>query len=404
MKSDTFQNFILKWRPTAIIGIYLCLEFFFRLPALTELNDWCTTPFTFNYSFGLHSRYLIGSIFQLLLSPISLKRLYFFVALSILILIALYAYYMGTTLHKVNDEEKFGTAYAIVLLLASPASIAFLFYWGNFGRMDLYLLILTFVSLLCLEHKFLKNCVPLLVGIGMAIHQVFAFTYCGVILGALFYDLYQTKYSRSSIVRFALSLMIAGSFFVYFQFFASTLAFDNASEVVSYLNSQSNIPVNEKMITYEYFKDISDHIETFVMPGFKERLRLGLVTLLLISPIGIFTGLFWIEMIKSTTWRLGYLCLALIPLTSLPAFMLTIDWGRWFGAIIISSFMMIFYLIRANNTSALSFFRTLSFHIKKTPTIALLLLLYFTMLNKFGAAAILDSASALITKISWLLS
>jgi hypothetical protein len=378
-----------------IIAFLLFLSLFHRLPEMTQLNDWCTTPYTFDYSYGFHSRLLMGTLFKLLLSPISLKRLYLFILASLVILVVLFSVFFSSAIARSNDKSRIGIGYWTLLLMASPASIAFLFYWGNYGRFDLYLLGVMFTALLLVDKKYFNNLVPLLLGIGMAIHQVFIFTYCAVIIGALFYESYRHAYSKASVIRLLCGILITLIAFFYFQFATTPLAFETAKDVVSHMNTLSNIPVNEKMIDYEYFRSISEHLDAFVKIGLKDRMAMGGIVIVLMSPLIVLYLRFWRHLYKSS-WRFGFVCLSLLPLASLPAFILTIDWGRWFAAVILASFSLIAYLFKRQEPLAVTFFEGLTIRIKKSPYIYVALLAYMMFLNKFEAAAILSFASKIL--------
>jgi hypothetical protein len=375
---------------TSGIVLLLIMEFFARIPDANSLNDWCTTPYAFNYHFGLHSRFLMGSIFKWLLSPISLHRLYLFILLSTLILIGLFAYFYGKVIASSSDNTSLGITYWTILLMASPASIAFLFYWGNYGRMDLYLIGILLIALLLADKKPFNHLVPLLLFIGMAVHQVFLFTYAAVILGALLYECYRSQFQKSDVIRLIIGVFITVLSFLYFQFGTSPLEYEHAADVVNALHQQSNIPVNEKMIDYEYFRALSEHMDAFVIVGLKDRVIRGMIVMLLLSPINILIWRFWHSAFKIHP---AYRLLSLTPLAIIPAFILTIDWGRWFAAVYIAAFSLIAYLFKRKDPVALAYFENLSDWVKKRPLTALGLLLYMTALNKFEAAAILTFAT-----------
>jgi hypothetical protein len=236
----------------------------------------------------------------------------------------------------------------------------------------------------------LNNLLPLLILGGMAVHQVFIFTYCAVILGAQLYECYRSQFNRSDMIRLILGLTITVIAFLYFQFGTAPLPFDSASQVMHYFNGLSNLPVNEKMIDYEYFRAFSEHFDAFVKPGLFDRMIRGFIVLLLMMPMNYFVWHFWKTAVKK---HFIYVPLCLIPLASLPAFALTIDWGRWFAAVYLSAFTFIAYLYRRGDSVAVQFFTQMAQWVQKRPMAAFGIILYFTALNKFEAAAILTFAT-----------
>jgi hypothetical protein len=191
-------------------------------------------------------------------------------------------------------------------------------------------------------------------------------------------------------IRLILGLTITVIAFLYFQFGTAPLPFDSASQVMHYFNGLSNLPVNEKMIDYEYFRAFSEHFDAFVKPGLFDRMIRGFIVLLLMMPMNYFVWHFWKTAVKK---HFIYVPLCLIPLASLPAFALTIDWGRWFAAVYLSAFTFIAYLYRRGDSVAVQFFTQMAQWVQKRPMAAFGIILYFTALNKFEAAAILTFAT-----------
>ena len=259
-----------------------------KLPLIHQLNDWCTTPFVFTYKYGIESRFLIGSLFNILLSPISIKRLYFFVIISILFLILLFSLFVGKLIRSTDPQYRIGVLLLIGIFLASPFSFSFLFYWGNFGRLDLYLIIVTLIALLSITLPKLRFLIPFLLLLGMATHQVFIFTYAFIIIGALFFELMTSEYNNKIMILFTLSISITCISFIYFQFLTPDIGFQSTSDLYTHLISKSNIPVNQKMLEYEYFKNIQDHIAEFVVNGLYLRMLTGVLIMVLLSPIIIY--------------------------------------------------------------------------------------------------------------------
>jgi hypothetical protein len=385
------NNLISRFKYECVIFIAFMISMLYRLPAIGELNPFCTSPYVMNYSLGVHSRLFIGSVFEVLFSPISVNRLYYFIIFSNTMLALVGAIFLGYVIRSTSEGARFGLTAAVALLIASPAAPGFLFYWGNFGRMDVYLLATMWLSLLIMPSGRFRWIVILLMPIAMATHQVFLFTYCPAVVGAFFYEAYRRK-SRGTWVGFILMcLMICGSF-LFFQFYHAPLAFDNANDMTYALQARSDIPVDLRMIESEYFKNIGNHIDIFVKVGLSDRITRGAIVVLLMLPlVALYIG-FWIKCIRRGGQPLLWILLSILPLASLPAFLLTIDWGRWFAALTLSSFSLIFYLTARRERIPSDFFTRFGARVKRHPLLVIALMIYFISLGKFEAANILTRA------------
>ncbi|MBF4694513.1 hypothetical protein [Fusibacter ferrireducens] len=392
--------FLKKWGQKLYIECLIIFVFLSdlaaRIPSIDQLNDWCTTPYVFTYQYGIHSRYLVGSLFNLLLNPISIKRLYFFILLSIIILIILFAYFLGQILRRAQSEYRTAALIFMALFWASPFSISFLFYWGNYGRLDLYLLISALLSLILIPVPKWRWFTPALLLIGMATHQVFIFTYCFIILGALFIEAVEKHFDLKSSLLLTVSLVVTSASFLYFQFYSSATDFINAEAVLKHFSAKSNIPVNQKMIEFEYFKTITDHLSEFVANGLWDRIYSGITILILLSPVIILLFKLWQVLYEKATCKWGYALLMCIPFTSMPAFMLTIDWGRWFSAVFITQFCLFFYMLYRKHSGAIYAFKKLQSFILKNRVLTVCLILYLTTLGKFEAAGLLTYANRIV--------
>ncbi len=385
------NNLISRFKYECVIFIAFMISMLYRLPAVDELNPFCTSPFVMNYSLGVHSRLFIGSVFEVLFSPISLNRLYYFIIFSNIIMALLGALFLGHVIRKTKNRARLGIIAVVALLICSPAAPGFLFYWGNFGRMDVYLLGVMWLSLLLIPNRHLRWLVLVLMPVAMATHQVFLFTYCPVVVGAFFYEAYRRKTLGTWTVFTLMCLMICGSF-LFFQFHHAPLPFESANDMTYALQARSDIPVDLRMVESEYFKNIGNHIDIFVKVGLTDRVIRGALVVVLMLPLVVLYVAFWIKCIRRADQPLLWLLLSILPAASLPAFLLTIDWGRWFAALTLSSLSLMFYLTARREPVATDFFSQLTTKVRKHPLVFIILLIYFTSLGKFEAANILTRA------------
>ena len=131
-----------------IIFLFLILTFILSIPK--ELHGWTTAWYAMDYSFGLDSRLLIGSLLRLVYPDfIDVQVVNLFVIISTILLLILLSYVLGYAIKNAGKETyKKGLLYIVILYLICPGSPAYLWSMENYGRLDLYLLIFTAVSII----------------------------------------------------------------------------------------------------------------------------------------------------------------------------------------------------------------------------------------------------------------
>jgi len=315
---------------------------------------------------------------------------------------ALVAWLLGKVIRRADDMQTMGMG-LVVLYLASPASISFLFHPKNYGRFDAFLIIFTLLSLVIVNKAVLKWLLPLLCLVSMATHEVYLFTYMPIVAISLLHELSRSHFLKKNILLCTVFCVMIVSSFLYFQFFTPHLGFNNAKEMVSYLSLKTDIPINTDMIKSEYFSTISEHWNLYGMFSAEHwllRLGKGIGCLILLSPLlGIFIFI-WKEAIKITAdkYSRSILILCLVaPFATLPAFVLALDWGRWFAAIIITQFCLVFYFMYAKNPEILTQLQRVEIYFKRHGYLYLFLIIYLLCLGGFSPETlnILDSVGAI---------
>ena len=397
MKINKYLN---NYKYELIILLLLIFELVMYIPKSNGMFDWCTTPYLFSYKYGLKSKFLIGSIIDIIHPYLSYRVVYYLILLSLLFIILLVSIYFGKIIRISEQNQKKGMIILAAVYLASPASISYLFYWGNYGRLDTYLLALVLITVYIITKKpKLLFIVPIICIIGIAIHQVFIFTYFIPILCFLLYDTYENSFSKKNVAILILSIIFTLISFIYFQFFTPELQYASSSEFVDILSQKTSAPISKDMIELEYFTSIKDQITDVVMPNLFRRILKGILILVLLMPVIIILAIIWKKAIKYTTdKKLKMVLYAMIisPLAILPALMLTVDWGRWFAAALIVQFCYIFYLYYRKCKPMLHSLLLFNELLEKWHYIPCFLLIYLSYLGKFEAANQLEIVNRII--------
>lgn len=333
------------------IFIYLLIDFLLHTPVVLDVDVWNTTSYGITYSMvGFNSRALVGTILSFFSIGKYILSVYLFVISSELILIILTSILLGRLIHQAKDLIKYTTIILIILFIASPANITFLFHKYNFATLDLYLLIWTLISIILLESKRLKYLVPIISFICIATHQMYVFTYFTITLVALIIKINQSKQRKAYIGILVGYLLVTVLAFSYFQFFKPSLQIGNPLDAYHYLQARTTYPISHEMIETEYYHDIAYHIDVYVMKDLAKRICIGLIIIILTSPLSIIIYCLLSKayiVCKCKSEKLLLLLVMLIPVFHLPLFILTIDWGRWFASIFICLFGSVFYLIHS---------------------------------------------------------
>ena len=156
------------------------------------------------------------------------------------------------------------------------------------------------------------------------------------------------------------------------------------------------------MIDFEYYKTISDHWYEFVIVEWELRVQKGIMVCLLMMPLIVIFISLWRSAIKNCSSKIQKFILSLMmlaPIASIPAFVLTIDWGRWFAAVFITQFALILYLARKEYKPILLSLNKMQEFMNKHLFIFIFIVLYLSCLGTFNAAEPLDMATRLLNSI-----
>lgn len=263
------KRLIEKYRLELAISVLLFLYLALYVPTIDETISWCMMPYTLSYKYGFISRGFIGSIVRLVIPKLTLRHIYLIVAFNTLLLCAMTVFFVNRIKKLSGMGENAAFLFTAMLFVVNPGSIAFLFYWGNFGRLDLYMiLILLFSALLMLKGAFLFL-IPVMCVMGILTHQAFLFMYFPAVMALLLY-LAWVKKNRYAKIIFWVTGIVTCITFLYMQFFSSVEGYDYASMVAD-IYATTDIPEefvqddHEMMIRLEYFTSVFATIHAFVI-------------------------------------------------------------------------------------------------------------------------------------------
>lgn len=394
---------IRKWKERIYIIRREIILFFLLLFTLLcqlpdELHIWNSTWYAMDYSLGFDSRLLPGSILRLFYPDfLPAGAAYSFVLVSLILLLVMLSCVLGFALRRLEGlPAQKGLLLLIAFYLLSPGSPAYLWTSENMGRFDMFLLLMSLAAMICcflIPSVWTDLILITLAGLSaLCIHQAFIF---------LFFPLFFTMYLKTCAMEkegkapviFAFAGMAAmAAAFLYFQLF-SRIRIPSCEELVSLLSSRTDLPINDIALNYEYFSASTQSFAELVLPQLGERIRYGLVTIFLLSPLAALYGYLWIAILKSSgkKERVLYVLFLLSHLCIAPAFLMAIDWGRWFGAFLTMQALQIVFLAAKKDAVVLSALAALNRTYTRHPYLFFIAALWIGSLHKFQATLLPDA-------------
>lgn len=385
---DIMKKWIYNKRYECMWLIILVLYMVYYLPMPSELHSFCTAPYVLRYDLGFISRGLIGSFWGIFFPYISQNTIWVIIGLNQVILCVITVIFLSTIKKYITEDTDKGIIYLAFVFLTNPASVAFLFYWGNYGRMDLFMIAGTIISAVLLIKKRLLWLIPIICVAIMAIHQGFTFSYFPCILLMLgYYFITQKKGKKVLIVTF-----VAGCIaFLYFQFFGKITGI-SLEETLNILSARTNYPLAymESMVELEYFTDILGFIPVYVLPVLKKNAIKIIFVMILLLPLEYMLFGIWKRFVSESKNKYFWIFPVFVIIATLPKFIITCDYGRDIASIIISQFIMIFTFYAMESRPMRVAIAELQQKIIKNPTIACFSLIELAIIGKFEAANILN--------------
>lgn len=317
-------------------------------------NSYNTSILAISYKYGFTSRGLIGTIYQFLGNLVGVDIWNYFVALKFYVLCTIVCYIafaimMLLFLNKTSIDNKKMQQYLILI-----NTIFFITMFAtdmNFGRIDMFMLVLTILAayLIAIE-KNVWLVVPL-TAVCVMFHQGYVFMFYNVVLVLLFYRILtkEGKERNKYIIVFALSLVICAILFFWFQVAYRGGAHDYFYEAREHATTMGveGKPHDELLRAELLGVDLHDEELKYRLSNVIELI----IFLVFFSPYIIFVGKVLIRTIKKQTElsrKLIYVAVVLGPLTLLPDYIFKVDYGRWTFAVV-TYFLLIFIFMYSIN-------------------------------------------------------
>ncbi len=353
-----------------------------------KVESYNSTVLAFSYKYGFTSRSLIGTIYQALNAILPLDLMNYEAVRSVTLIVTILIFLiLGLILRRIllmTREEDLPFAEMLGMILSLMLVMTFVSK-RNLGRLDIYMILLSMISILCLMKQRAEWLVILLSGLSVCVHQGSVFMYANLVLVLLLYLAIRRENSRKKyLILFGLTFLTISILFLWFEFFSrsqGTLIVDQVISDATKLSLNGNY--HKTLIDHEVLGiDLAEeewnmHLENFVeIPIF----------LLLFSPflylIYRFVRMLFLEA-ENRGDRLIMALFLLGPLTLLPNYILKVDYGRWDLALFVYYLVMTLVMMAMGEKVFCQAGRKATAYIAEHRTIFLILLIYLVLFFPF---------------------
>jgi hypothetical protein len=368
------------------------------------MDDHALSSYSLSYRYGFASRMFIGTIVDLLAGGgfISTIFVYSFAFCGTLLLCFSVSVILWHIIQK--SENHLPLLLLIILYLSSPISPAAYFVQGNFGRMEIYIFLYALIIFAIVDKKNWRWLIPALCFMSLATHLVSVFFYMPLVFIILLYRyIKKDKQNRSEGILLIVTTVIITLSFLYFVIFSrSALVFQTEAEFANALKYRTDIPGYASSLHYDYFLSITDTFR-FAVNYFApvSTLIKKFYCILQNLPLFVFFVLFWkacITFEQKKSMKLIFLLSLFLPLVSIPAFILFVDWGRWVIMLLTVQFMLVFYFLHTKEAAVVHTVNKFTTVVQKNMFAAVL----FIMLSVFfGSIWQIDSSENFTNLLSY---
>jgi len=374
MKERKLFSFVTTW---FLFVVVLWWKFYQE-----EVEIINTTSLAFHYGYGFISRGFMGTIFLLVDKILPGNQMTYegvmgFALVTTLLYFALLLWFFMIVLKKCSMEICNKTKYMVLFFTMFAVSMFITKY--NFGRYDMYCLMLSILAAILIIYEKAEWLVIPLSAIGVMIHQGNVFYLLNIILILLLYKAFSTEGRKrvKYIVLLGGSFLVASILFLYFEFFSradGAAIYDTIVKVAEGLRFDGDI--HEDIIDHEILGiDLTDRELKYRYKNFVE----FPIFCIFMSPYLVMAFCFFKNMIKKAATKMEkwkYFFVAVGAGTMVPALLMKCDFGRWMFIIIAYYFVVILSLLAMKDKLVEEEIHALGARIRKLGPAGLVLYIY----------------------------
>ena len=346
------ENKTKKQSITSYMWTLLFISFGSFIYSYREMvENYNTTVLAFSYKYGFISRGFIGSLYHALDRMLPANLIDYEAVVNVclvttLVIYGIFLIFARYTLEKCKENsliyvETFWAFFMIIVVSTFSSK-------RNFGRLDIFMLLFSMLAVWILMQKRCKSLYVLiipLVAMGVMVHQGYVFMYVNMVLVLLLY-LYLRQGDRVYLILFIASLIAVSALFIWFQFLSHVNGEAIVGDIIDKATKLSRRgKYHDTLIDAEILGvDLGKtewplHVQNFVeLPFF----------LILISPfiyVGASLAREVLKGCRDLREKIPYVMVMLGAVTTLPLFIMKIDYGRWMLAIFAYYLIMLIVLV-----------------------------------------------------------
>ncbi len=360
------KKVVFDWKYEIVIFVMTMIPVFINIKKLSQIHHMFVMHYLPDFSMGINSRTLIGSLVALLNPHPTEEWLTNFCIVFLIIGMVLTAIVLGQVAKKSKDENRL-SVFVFILFFVSGAYTLSLFS-RFFGMLDIHMYIIAILCVVFAGNKYLRWFVPVLCIAGVLVNFAFTISYFIIVLLAMLY--YADKHEKKTcdIIVFVITVVSVLALTFYCVFEASKHMFMTYEDALKLVEGKVGHSFSEEEKEYLYLYLFGVHPETENLYGvaiseatpiqyiyyfsrflYENRIETGgMISLLLVTvPVILAFWIIWIMCIKNTEkkgTKFVYLCAILSALFIPICCIVSTDYVRWIGAIVMCQFAMCFLM------------------------------------------------------------
>lgn len=366
-----------------------------------RVNKINATMLAFSYKYGFISRGFIGSVYQLLDKILPGNQMKYAAVMQYTMVITwmfyalmFFFFYQCYRAYQRQDKSLVQNLMIFLVIFAVPTFCA---QW-NFGRLDVYLVMLSMIGAVLILKERAEWLVVLLAAVCVMIHQGYVFMYANIVLVLFFYKALSNegKKSKKYWRLFLSTFAVVSVLFLWFEFFSHVNGEAIYEDIVAVAESLCEEgKYHSDVIDHEILGvDLSKREWTYHLQNF---LQLPFF-LILFSPYLVLGTRYFrnvVRQAKTAKDKFKYLAVAVGAATLLPDFILKVDYGRWVLAFICYYVVVVLVLLALGDEIMQTQMQKMVHEIKGKYSYSALLLAYPLLLTPFRDVAINRIAAVL---------
>ncbi|MBQ8762933.1 MAG: hypothetical protein IJZ07_02365 [Clostridia bacterium] len=364
--AEKLKSFVVRWKYEAVIFLMTMIPVLFNYGKLAEIHRMYVPYYLFDFSMGINSRVLVGSLVKLLTSHPTEEWITGFATVILIFGMLLTAFALGGVVKNSKSENKFAVFVFIVFFVSGAYTISL--FSRFFGMLDIHMYILALISVVFAQNKYLRWLVPVLCVSGVLVNYVFIMSYFPFVLLAMLYYADKSEKKLGDITVIVITLISVLALTLYCVFVAKDHMFMTFEEALKIMEEKIGHTLTDEQNEYASLYLFGFHTESeeiygvkiadaspieylyyFIRFLYENRIGMsGIITLSIITvPVVAAFWTIWIMCIKNAekkSRKFVYLCCILSVICIPVCCILSTDFIRWIGSGVICQFGMCFLL------------------------------------------------------------